>query len=78
MIEIIRDQSDENIIVARVATTVGTILVMAEVELAGRSLILSGMHIQGDDVRVNEVGVAGAPRGDAANAPRGDGGTRCR
>jgi len=37
MIEIIRDQSDENIVVARVATTVGTILVMAEVELTGRS-----------------------------------------
>jgi hypothetical protein len=37
MIEIICDQSDENIVVARVATTVGTILVMAEVELTGRS-----------------------------------------
>jgi hypothetical protein len=49
MIEIIRDQSDENIVVAHVATTVGTILVMAEVELTGRSLILSGVHIQGDD-----------------------------
>jgi hypothetical protein len=46
MIEIIRDQSDENIVVARVATTVGTILVMAKVELRGRSLILSGVHIQ--------------------------------
>ena len=51
MIEIIRDQSDENIVVARVATTAGTILVMAEVELAGRSLILSGVHIQGDDLK---------------------------
>jgi hypothetical protein len=62
MIEIIRDQSDENIIVARVATTVGTILVMAEVELTSRSLILSGVHIQGDDVAANEVGIAGLRR----------------
>jgi len=62
MIEIICDQSDENIVVARVATTVGTILVMAEVELTGRSLILSGVHIQGDDVKANEVGFAGLRR----------------
>jgi hypothetical protein len=62
MIEIIRDQSDENIVVARVATTVGTILVMAEVELADRTLTLSGVHIQGDDVKANEVGVAGLRR----------------
>ena len=62
MIEIIRDQSDDNIVVARVATTVGTILVMAEVELTGRSLILSGVHLQGDDVKANEVGVAGLRR----------------
>jgi hypothetical protein len=59
MIEIIREQSDENIVVARVAATAGTILVMAEVELSGRSLILSGVHIQGDDVKANEIGVAG-------------------
>ncbi len=62
MIEIIRDQSDENIVVARVATTVGTIVVMAEVELSGHSLILNGVHIQGDDVAANEVGVSGLRR----------------
>jgi hypothetical protein len=62
MIEIIREQSDENIVVARIATTVGTILVMAEVELTGRSLILSGVHIQGEDVKANEVGVPGLRR----------------
>jgi hypothetical protein len=62
MIEIIREQSDENIVVARVTTTVGTILVMAEVELAGRSLMLSGVHVQGDDVKANEVGVPGLRR----------------
>jgi hypothetical protein len=62
MIEIIREQSDENIIVARVTTTAGTILVMAEVELAGRSLILSGVHVQGDDVKANEIGVPGLRR----------------
>ena len=62
MIEIIREQSDENIVVARLASTVGTILIMAEVELTGRSLILSGVHIQGDDVKANEVGVAGLRR----------------
>jgi hypothetical protein len=62
MIEIIREQSDENIVVARAATTVGTILVMAEVELTGRSLILSGVHMQGDDVKANEVGVTGLRR----------------
>jgi hypothetical protein len=58
-IEIIREQSDENVVVARVATTVGTIMVMAEVELADRSLILSGLHVQGDDVQANEIGVPG-------------------
>jgi hypothetical protein len=62
MIETIRDQSDENIIVAGVATAVATIVVMAEVELAGRSLILGGVHIQGDVVKANEVGVAGLRR----------------
>jgi hypothetical protein len=62
MIEIIRKQSDENIVVARITTTVGTILIMAEVELTGPSLILNGVHIQGDDVKVNEVGVAGLRR----------------
>jgi hypothetical protein len=61
-IEIIREQSDENIVVARVATTVGTILVMAEVELADRSLILSGVHVQGDDVKANEIGISGLRR----------------
>jgi hypothetical protein len=30
MIDIIRDQSDESIVVARITTTVGTILIMAE------------------------------------------------
>jgi hypothetical protein len=62
MIEIIREQSDENIVVARVTTTAGTILVMAEVELAGQSLILSGVHVQGDDVKANEIGVPGLRR----------------
>ena len=59
MIEIIREQSDENIVVPRVATTAGTILVMAEVELLGGTLVLSGVHVQGEDVKANEVGVAG-------------------
>jgi hypothetical protein len=58
-VEIIREQSDENIVVARVVTSFGTILVMAEVELEDRSLILSGVHVQGDDVKANEIGVSG-------------------
>ena len=61
-IEIIREQSDENIVVARIATSLGSILIMAEVALAGTSLTLSGLHIQGDDVGPNEVGVAGLRR----------------
>jgi hypothetical protein len=61
-IEIIRDQSDENIVVAKIATPVGTILVMAEVDLADRALTLSGLHVQGDDVRANEIGVPGLRR----------------
>jgi hypothetical protein len=61
-IEIIRDQSDENIVVAKIATTVGTILVMAEVELTGRALTLNGLHVQGDDVRANEIGASGLRR----------------
>jgi hypothetical protein len=61
-IEIIRDQSDENIVVARIATGVGTILVMAEVDLRDGVLTLSGVHVQGDDVKANEIGVAGLRR----------------
>jgi hypothetical protein len=30
--------------------------------MRGRSLILSGVHIQGDDVKANELGVAGLRR----------------
>src|SRR5580704_7782628 len=61
-IEIIRDQSDETIVVARITTTVGSILVMAEVALAEGVLTLSGVHVQGDDVSANEVGVPGLRR----------------
>src|SRR5262249_24438520 len=62
MIEIIRDQSDDNIVVASVTTTAGTILVMAEVELVDCTLILSGVHVQGADVEANEIGVTGLRR----------------
>ena len=61
-IEIIRDQSDETIVVARITTTAGSILVMAEVALAEGVLTLSGVHVQGDDVSTNEVGVPGLRR----------------
>jgi hypothetical protein len=61
-IEIIREQSDETIVVARIATSVGTVLVMAEVALEDRTLTLSGVHVQGDDVGANEIGVAGLRR----------------
>jgi hypothetical protein len=48
-----------DVVLARIATAIGTLVVMAEVELADRALILRGLHIQGEDVGVNELGVLG-------------------
>ena len=48
-----------DVVLARIATAIGTLVVMAEVELADRALILRGLHIQGEDVGVNELGVVG-------------------
>ena len=57
-IDIIADESEEAIATARIATSIGTIMAMAEVMLEERRLILRELHVHGEDVGVNELGVS--------------------
>jgi hypothetical protein len=57
MIVIVDEESD--VVLARIETTAGTIMVLTEVEAVGRVLILRGLHVQGEDVGVNQLSVAG-------------------
>jgi hypothetical protein len=61
-IEIVRELSEREIATAKVETSVGVLTVMAEVLLDGRRLILPGLHLHGENVGVNELGVAGLRR----------------
>jgi hypothetical protein len=61
-IDIIGEQSEAAVATARIETTVGTIVVMAEVTMEGRCLMLRGLHVHGIDVGVNELRVAGLRR----------------
>jgi hypothetical protein len=61
-IDIIADDREGAIATARIATSVGTIMAMAEVMLEERRLILRGLHVHGEDVGVNELGAAGLRR----------------
>ncbi|HXX04571.1 MAG TPA: hypothetical protein VEJ37_09575 [Xanthobacteraceae bacterium] len=60
MIVLIDEQSD--VVLARIESAVGTVLVLAEVELVERVLTLRGMHIQGEGVGANELSVIGIRR----------------
>jgi hypothetical protein len=60
IIQIIEQQS--NVAVARITTDLGVPLVLAELELIERVLLLHGLHIQGGNVRINELGVVGIRR----------------
>jgi hypothetical protein len=61
-IDIIADDSEGAIATARITTSVGTITAMAEVALEGRCLTLRGLHVHGEDVGANELGVSGLRR----------------
>src|ERR1700722_17842257 len=61
-IEIVRELSERATANARIETSVGVLMVMAEVLLEGRCLVLRGLHVHGEDVRANEVGIAGLRR----------------
>jgi hypothetical protein len=61
-IEIVRELSERAIATAKVETSVGVLMVMAEVLLDGRQLVLRGLHIHGETVGVNELGIAGLRR----------------
>jgi hypothetical protein len=55
-IEIVRELSERAIATARVETSVGVLMVMAEVLLDRRRLILHGLHLHGETVAANELG----------------------
>jgi hypothetical protein len=61
-VDIITDESEGAIATARITTSVGTIMAMAEVMLEERRLALRGLHVHGEDVGVNELGVSGLRR----------------
>jgi hypothetical protein len=61
-IDIIADDSEGAIVTARITTSAGTIMAMAEVALEGRCPTLRGLHVRGEDVGANELGVSGLRR----------------
>src|SRR5258708_34534808 len=61
-VDIIVDESEGAIATARITTSVGTIMAMAEVVLEGRCLTLRGLHVHGEDIGANELGVSGLRR----------------
>jgi hypothetical protein len=61
-IDIIADDREGAIATARIATSVGTIMAMAEVMLEERCLTLCGLHVHCEDVGMNELGVSGLRR----------------
>jgi hypothetical protein len=61
-IEIVRELSERAIATAKVETSVGVLMVMAEVLLDGRRLVLHGLHLHGANVGVNELGIVGLRR----------------
>jgi hypothetical protein len=61
-VDIIADESEGAIATARVTTSAGTIMVMVEVALERRRLTLRGLHVHGEDVGINELGISGLRR----------------
>ena len=49
-VDIIADESEGAIATARITTSAGTIMAMAEVAVEGRRLTLRGLHVHGEDV----------------------------
>src|ERR1700674_834209 len=61
-IVIIGELSEQAIVTARIETSLGTVMVMAEVLPEARSLTLRGLHIYGEDVGAHDLRVAGLRR----------------
>lgn len=57
MIVLIDEASD--VVLARVENRVGTLLVLAQVEFAERAMILRELHVQGENVEVNQLRATG-------------------
>jgi citrate lyase beta subunit len=55
-IEIVGDATDHPIVTATIETPQGTILVMGAAAAIGRALVLTKLHIHGEDVRRNMFG----------------------
>ena len=61
-IDIVAEESEGAIATARITTSLETIMAMAEVMLEERRLALRGLHVHGEDIGVNELGVSGLRR----------------
>jgi hypothetical protein len=61
-IDIVADECEGAIATARITTSLETIMAMAEVMLEERRLALRGLHVHGEDIGVNELGVSGLRR----------------
>lgn len=46
--DIVADGTDDPVATARITTPDGNLMLMAELEIQGRTLILTGVHVQGD------------------------------
>jgi hypothetical protein len=57
MIVLIDEEAD--VVLARVESSVGALLVLAQVEFAGRILMLRGLHVEGENVEVNQLKITG-------------------
>ncbi len=55
-IELVTDITDDPVVTAEIVTPAGTLRAMAEPERNGRTLILHGYHMHGEDIGPNEFG----------------------
>ena len=53
---------DSDVVFARIETPVGALLVVTKVEFAGSALILRELHVQGEDVEINQLRATGIRR----------------
>ncbi|MDR7038988.1 hypothetical protein J2X36_003760 [Methylobacterium sp. BE186] len=61
-IEVVRDESDESIVVALIRLPRGTLKVMAEIGFSGGELRLDGLHVHGIELGANDLGFHGLRR----------------
>ncbi|HUI19348.1 MAG TPA: hypothetical protein VL244_16900 [Alphaproteobacteria bacterium] len=56
------DLSDDPVVTANITTPAGRLSVMAAVSFEGRTLVLAGLHMHGDDIGLGEFGMANLRR----------------